>query len=1382
MSHSIKFIKVVTPLAFAIALAACGGGASFGSAEEGEKVVQSQTVDSIDLQAESLQLVSDGSQPIKIIAIAKNEFNNAISDAEITLAVDKSATLTIEDGVATLTPNGSPLGLLTITATSGTVTKTIQIEVIDTVTQAESDIKLGASDGDTFRVGELDIFDTDLKASGKTSIKVSLVDSTNGNELFGEETLVTFNSSCVANGLASLSTVVFTSGVATVDYEAKGCAGVDTVTATAIVDGKAIKASSDINIEAAVVGSLSFNTAIPENIGLKGMGLNEVSTVTFTALDVEGNPVINQDVTFSLSTETGGITLTSTTAKTDANGQVNAKVHSGTKATSVKVKATITIDGKEIKTESRGLVISTGVADQNSFSLSVDSFNPEALNYDGVTANFSVQAADHFNNPVPSGTAIYFTAEAGSIAPLCLTDDKGSCSVEWRSGGTRPTDGRVTVLASMQGEESFVDTNGNGVLDDNETFTDLPEVFRDDNQNNVLDGTDELNDYNEDGIWTDKNGKYNGLLCNEANTVNICSVEKNVYVSDDIEIVMSGSSATIDRPTTVEISENSSKSFNIDLSDVNEQSLPGGTIVAVSIVNTASEGDVPHTIISEPTWTIPNTNANQPASYSVIVQDGGTGLSSILQIKVTTPKGRVTVAYVNLVEAGTQQEPELAVAMDLSATATQILLDGSIPVNITAVVKDASNVVLSGIPVLFTVGNKGTLNVTGNTAVLTPSSDASSGDQLVVTATVIKSTGNIVRTVLVDVVDTLVVGQAESLELSASSRQLFSAGIDPIVLSAVAKDKNNNPLPNETIIFSVDGNATISPIEGEGEVKTANLTPGLNHPENRILTVTATVGSISKTLVVEVIGTHIDVDGPSSIAINKATEYTFKLQDSADKPIAFKDVVVTSALGNAIVPVGNASLTTDANGELVVSLTAVGGGTETLTGTASGATITKQIEVSGNDFTLASTNSDIDLGASEIITVTWLVDGTPQATQVLSVRTTRGTLNTPTVTTDAAGQATFTITSNTAGTATITAETASGLTTNLTREFVATTPSYLNSQSSPSLISPNKSSTIISKVRDANDNPVKNVKVNFNLTDTVNGQLSNSQAVTDSLGRAEVIYTAGDSSSALEGVKILTELQDFPVITDQVSLTVGGNALRIVLGSDENLGEEGVFYKKTFGVIVTDSAGNPVKEQAVDFTIAATHYNKGYMVPGLVAWGSVITTVCPVEDFDHDGNLDIGEDENNNGTLEPTQAATVTGTGVTDDQGKLTVEVVYLQSEAIWSIQRLTATTVVGGTEFVEHTSFLLNLSADDASDPTILVPNVTITDEDRNGNGTMDTFSEDSNGNGILDIGEDINKNGQLDLVVSEDLNNNGVLDDTGSEAYYVGAYGSSNDCTNPN
>ena len=98
--------------------------------------------------------------------------------------------------------------------------------------------------------------------------------------------------------------------------------------------------------------------------------------------------------------------------------------------------------------------------------------------------------ADRFNNPVPDGTVVNFTTEGGTIEGSCQTSGypiASGCSVTWTSQEPRPDDHRVTVLATVIGQETYYDKNGSGVFDDGDTFDDLPEAFRDDDESNSFD-------------------------------------------------------------------------------------------------------------------------------------------------------------------------------------------------------------------------------------------------------------------------------------------------------------------------------------------------------------------------------------------------------------------------------------------------------------------------------------------------------------------------------------------------------------------------------------------------------------------------------------------------------------------------------------------------------------------------------------------------------------------------------------------------------------------------------------------------------------------------------------------------------------------------------
>ncbi|TXH69057.1 MAG: hypothetical protein E6Q83_12140 [Thiothrix sp.] len=571
---------------------------------------------------------------------------------------------------------------------------------------------------------------------------------------------------------------------------------------------------------------------------------------------------------------------------------------------------------------------------------------------------------------------------------------------------------------------------------------------------------------------------------------------------------------------------------------------------------------------------------------------------------------------------------------------------------------------------------------------------------------------------------------AKSLEVSASSRQLGSSGDKPVTISAIAKDANNNTLKDTTVQFAVNNNGTIEADSSTsaGSVKTAVLTPGLENPENRTLTVTVKAGTLVKTLDVAVVGTSLVLDGPNRIGLNTPTIFTAKLKDSAGKALANEAVSVTSSLNNSLTPVSGSGFVTDANGELQFKLNAVASGADTITVSALGTSSTKSVDISGDDFALTSANKEIKVNTAETITILWTRNGQPQADKTIKLAATRGSLQYREVKTDAQGKASFGIASRTAGTTIITATDAeTDLSASLSREFIATNPTALNMQVEQEIIAPEASTNVIAVVQDADDNPVKNQVVLFSFNDTVGGSLSSSKATTDSLGKATVGYTAGNASSAKDGVIIRSALQSNPdTVKDQVTLTVGGRALRLVLGEDEKIAESDVFYTKTFGVIVTDSSGNPSAGKKVNFAISPLNYYKGRAVGcgGTAADGTVIKkwvyaagssasaianlpVKCPNEDVDKDGWLDLpNEDTNNNGTLEPTHAATVTSSGVTDANGKTTVTVTYPQSEALWSEVRLTATIQDSGTEFIESTDFVLPMLAADASNCEVSPPN----------------------------------------------------------------------------
>ena len=520
-----------------------------------------------------------------------------------------------------------------------------------TVGNTVDDVQIGSTVGGIFTAGTLTLSVTSISAGGSTTITANLVDG-DGNP-YTETVSVAFASSCLGTGQATLDTpVTTTSGTVISNYVATGCSGADTITATATPGSSSITASATVTVQPPVIGSLQFESATPANIGIQGFGLTESSAVQFRVLDTQGNPTSGQDVSFALNTTIGGISIAPDTAVSDADGLVTTFVTSGTVATSVRVTASL-MANTAINTQSDSLVVSTGIADQDSFSLSASVLNPEAWDVDNTEVEILILVADRFNNPVPDGTAIFFTVEGGQVDSSCLTQ-MGQCSVTWRSSSPRPSDGRVTLLATAIGEESFVDLNGNNVLDDLDSFTDRPEAFRDDNENGVYDvGTEEFRDFNSNNIRDPGDNQYNGALCNASNVTNVCSASRNIFVDNSLVLTMSGSSGFIDlRDGSNMATSNPVGSITAGTTvflyvfDVNNQPMPAGTSIALSTnngeIDTGTSFEVPST-------NTPITSPGSPLIYPIAIRpDGNPGTSGTLTITITSPGGLVSTYFITV--------------------------------------------------------------------------------------------------------------------------------------------------------------------------------------------------------------------------------------------------------------------------------------------------------------------------------------------------------------------------------------------------------------------------------------------------------------------------------------------------------------------------------------------------------------------------------------------------------------------------------------------------------------------------------------------------------------------------------------------------------------
>ncbi|NHZ88236.1 hypothetical protein F2P45_04230 [Massilia sp. CCM 8733] len=426
----------------------------------------------------TVQLVDAAGVPISTLSGGQaGQVKVTLLDAKGNVAPNEVVKFTTDDTLLQFTPvsstaltDASGVAVITVKPASVTAAGAVNIAVVATaggkavngginLAVGAAPLTLGTIKFVPERNGEI------LPAFGTALLQIPI---TTGNVAATTAPGLTINSLCSNDGTATLVPGALDKGVQSVTYTNRGCLReTDTITVSLGNFNQTVK----INVGKANIGTIQFvgsdlaNNAIVLR-GSGGLGRKESSILTFRVLDQNSIGLPGVDVTFTATTTTGGLIVQPAKATSDATGNVTTTVASGTIPTPVRVVAQATRNGTTISGLSDSLIISTGLPIQKSMSLSADSYNIDGLGYDSAIAKVTVLMADQYGNPISDNTAVSFVTEGGAIATPdeggCKTKG-GGCTVDLKSQAFRPVNGRVTVLAYVQGIEDFVDENGDGV-------------------------------------------------------------------------------------------------------------------------------------------------------------------------------------------------------------------------------------------------------------------------------------------------------------------------------------------------------------------------------------------------------------------------------------------------------------------------------------------------------------------------------------------------------------------------------------------------------------------------------------------------------------------------------------------------------------------------------------------------------------------------------------------------------------------------------------------------------------------------------------------------------------------------------------------------------
>lgn len=468
--------------------------------------------------------------------------------------------------------------------------------------------------------------------------------------------------------------------------------------------------------------------------------------------------------------------------------------------------------------------------------------------------------------------------------------------------------------------------------------------------------------------------------------------------------------------------------------------------------------------------------------------------------------------------------------------------------------------------------------------------------------------------------------QATELILELSKSTVANTGSDSVIITVTALDRSNT-VPGAAVAVSADSDAIVTTPTSEtgtdGKLQ-STLTIGQNRA-NRVITVTATSGSVKKTATVQVFGAKIvSTLEPAVVEPGKPGNVRYRLTDQAGNPMVDQDV---SVVATGLTP-AEATGKTGANGDFVFSYTAPSGtGTFDVVASAGGTADSQSLQVQSAsaipDVTAPITSASVSANPSVV------------GTNLAGANTNR--------------------------------------------------------------------SEIVARFLGANNLPIKNVRVRFDLdgdANSIGGSFTTgtSTLYSDVNGIATTSYVPATRSSPTNGVTIRacygTSDTDPNLVncttSTKVTLTVTSEPLGVSIGTNELIIVNELTYVKKFVVTVVDAAGVAKPDVGLVVSVDLPNYRKGrYTLVGdfwtkVGALPSGDAAICANEDTNRNGVLETGEDINGNIRLDPGKSDVSVSLLQTKTRadGTAELQLQYAKSFATWVDAKITvAASGISGTE-----------------------------------------------------------------------------------------------------
>ena len=746
------------------------------------------------------------------------------------------------------------------------------------------------------------------------------------------------------------------------------------------------------------------------------------------------------------------------------------------------------------------------------------------------------------------------------------------------------------------------------------------------------------------------------------------------------------------------------------------------------------------------------------ATYTAGANSPNASVQDTIQASVTGTTGAVIITRTS--GSGTSTGLRLA----LTAEATSLAAGESII--ITATVTDGTGSAVQGQSVAFSfVANSshadlvilsGTTDVTGGaTALYTAGSFTAAQVQDIVQASITGST----KAIIITKTGTSSGGTAASLDLLASPPTVKSDGTTSSTITVTAKNSSNAALSGIEITMGADtGNLSAATVT-TGTNGTATLTfsagGGTIGPFNRTAIITATTGSVSSQVPIEVIGSTVTMSASGTTLTNAGTDsitLTVTAKNAGGYGVNGAAVALTQT-GTGIVNIASPTGTANSSGVFTTTVTGATAGTVTIIARALGASFSIDLTINTAALTFAIDQQTLCNPGCAIVA------GNPNPTAMEIGNTLQIRVNVPTpgssvtfattLGTWVGGTSTIQVISG-ATSATATLQTTSAGIANV-QVYLTGTPTIQDTltvamasgaaaysiilQATPTVVSMNTGySTITATVRDSLGFVVANAPVSFSMLNPTGGgeTISPPMKLTASNGEASTKFTAGTLPTYdAGGVKIHAAVVGTAVATgtspsgSDAAVVIGGVPGSIAFGmaTELSVNTNKTQYIQAMSVLVADINGNPVSGAVVSLSVWPIAWSTGLGCT-YDADGTRVFAGPPVVTIPGNFGTFLNEDRNENlildsspapdedgyrryyadpttvlpdgtkdGFITPTNSAggTVPLPVKTGTDGVATFDLTYPKNSAIWTLVRVRATTLVQGSETVGQIIFRLN-------------------------------------------------------------------------------------------